>query len=476
MIRTCLLAGVLSWGLSHAGTIYYIYSTGQSLSRGRLGSPALNTTQPFTPPNVKVWPKFSNQGIDTGTFHPLVSNEPATLGGGGLDYEDPGPAMANTLRQLQGGNGAPAVLVDMHGVGGRCYSSLKRGATTTESYTAPAVTVYPFDDAVGNHFGTPPRDPANVLGRAKTLAANQGDSLAVVAMTVVHGECDFDAQVTAGTYAAYLVEWRTQFNQEASYIMGTPVAVPMFVSQHSSWGDSGRATPTTAAGVESTPIGTWIAARDNPSTIGVVTPHYIFSYANDGLHLVNTSYEKLGGYYAKALNKWLTQGKVWRPVAPRSITRDGNTYTVRFHVPTAPLVFDTTAVTNPGNYGFEVVDATGVSRSILSVALAQQGGVTDTVVITTTGAAADTDRIRYAYTAPCVIDDCSGPTNGARGNLRDSDATALQRTATALPNWSITFSEPVGFSWEPEVPAVAVSSAGFFVTGAAQITGKTQLQ
>ena len=49
-------------------------------------------------------------------------------------------------------------------------------------------------------------------------------------------------------------------------------------------------------------------------------------------------------------------------------------------------------------------------------------------------------RIRYAYTGVAWQD--AGPTTGARGNLRDSDATVGQH-AYPLFNWAVHFDEPV---------------------------------
>jgi hypothetical protein len=468
MRRTLALTLLASLLPANAATIRYIYSTGQSLSRGRFGSPVLNTTQPFTPPNVKVWPKWNASGIDTGVFVPLISDEYKTRGGGTADVEDHGQAMANTLRQLQGGNGSSALMVDMHGVGGKCYSSLKRGASTNDSYAAGSPLVYPFDDAVGNHFGTPARDPLNSFARARTLATAQGDTLVPLAMTVVHGECDFTSNVTAATYEGYLVEWLSNFNQEASYVAGSPVSVPMFTSQFSSWGGQGSTQPVTSSGVDSTPIGQWMAARDNPNTIGLVTPHYFLQHHTDYLHLVNTSYERLGGYFAKALNKWVTQGKIWRPVAPRSITYSGSTINARFHVPVAPLVFDTTAVTDPGDKGFEVWRGT-TRLTLSSVTL----GSADTVQIVVSQPLDGTERLRYAYTT-CSTSTCTGPTNGARGNLRDSDTTTLQRVATQLPNWAITFNESInGFTWEPDAQVQQTMTAAPSTLGFSYTTGGT---
>ena len=50
------------------------------------------------------------------------------------------------------------------------------------------------------------------------------------------------------------------------------------------------------------------------------------------------------------------------------------------------------------------------------------------------------NRIRYAHTGG--VGQPAGPTTGARGNLRDSDATP-SRHGYPLFNWAVHFDEPV---------------------------------
>ena len=116
---------------------------------------------------------------------------------------------------------------------------------------------------------------------------------------------------------------------------------------------------------------------------------------------------------------------------------DGAVITVDFHVPAPPLVLDETLVANPGNFGFAYTDSSGAPPAIVSVEL-----VGDTQVrITLDGApVAGNKRVRYAYTG--TPGQNGGPMTGARGNLRDSDATP-SRHDYPLYNWAVHFDEPV---------------------------------
>ena len=110
--------------------------------------------------------------------------------------------------------------------------------------------------------------------------------------------------------------------------------------------------------------------------------------------------------------------------------------TATFHVPKPPLVLDTERVTNPGSFGFEVVDAAATRLDIADVAISAP----DTVTVTLASAPAGPVRLRYAYTGTPFT--CPGKTAGPRGNLRDSDDTPSLH-GYELFNWGVHFDVPV---------------------------------
>ena len=124
---------------------------------------------------------------------------------------------------------------------------------------------------------------------------------------------------------------------------------------------------------------------------------------------------------------------------PKSISRAGSVVTVTYFVPAPPLTLDTVHVTNPGNFGFDFVD-NGTLVPLSSVVVTGADTVTITLGAVPSGV---NMRLRYAQnqdTNPATR--CIGPGTvyggGARGNLRDSDATP-SRYGYDLWNWGANF-------------------------------------
>jgi hypothetical protein len=132
----------------------------------------------------------------------------------------------------------------------------------------------------------------------------------------------------------------------------------------------------------------------------------------------------------------VVEGRRWEPLRPSKVTRAGNVVTAKFLVPVPPLVLDTTLVSDPGDYGFEVIDDAGIKIAITNVALAGP----DSVTITLATAPLAKARLRYAFTT--VPHTCPGATTGPRGNLRDSDTTP-SNYGYSLFNWGVHFEVPI---------------------------------
>ena len=269
---------------------------------------------------------------------------------------------------------------------------------------------------------------------AKALATARGSSYVVRAVTAVHGETDhyyvgFPLNGTDGTpgkiqnYSDAMLEWQADYETQVKSRTGQTLPVPLFISQMSGWTDK------PASAIANYQLN---AHERAPGKVVLVTPGYPLPFATDCLHYTSHSNRRLGEYFAKAYLRHVLQGKTWEPTRPTSVTRVNNVLTVKFAVPVPPLVLDTTLVTNPGNYGFRYLDSAG-TPAISSVAVTAPDTVTITLASTPTGA---NKHLTYAQNAPSPA--CPGPTQGPRGNVRDSDTTPSMY-GYSLYNWAVHF-------------------------------------
>lgn len=369
-------------------TLHHILGTGQSLSVGACGNPPLSIQAEF---NNKMFPKGPVSGTDLSALVPLCEVGIETMSSG----------LASLVSQLQPGHDA---LISLHGVGASPYWNLKKG---TAAY------------ALG----------MEQVRQGRSLAFASGIDYVVSAVTVVHGEsAHYDNDVE---YPNELLQWQQDYETDIQAITGSRAPLVMFHTQISNWTLAGKKVTTSEV-----PVWQLQASQKAPDKLVLVGPKYIFPYAADGLHLVNTSYRWLGEYYGKAYREVVLMGRLWKPLWPTSATRSGKRITVVFHVPVPPLVFDTVLVTNPGNYGFKFTDGSGQPPQISSVSLSGNTVLIDLV----SEPLGPMPTIHYAMDAP--IDAMSGPVSGPRGNLRDSDGTA-SRFDNTLYNWAVHFRQPV---------------------------------
>jgi hypothetical protein len=293
------------------------------------------------------------------------------------------------------------VLASAHGVSGQPYSAIMKG---TAAYANAMAQV-----AAGS-----------------TIAGAMGETHAVRAVAVIHGESDH-----IGGNALYdqnLLQWQIDYETDVQAMIGQSLPVPMFFCQMSSFTAYGSAT-------SAIPALQLAAAAARPEKMYVVGPKYFLPYT-DGVHLTGDGERWLGEYYAKAFARVLVDGQPWLPLRPREVARAGTVVTIAFDVPAPPLVLDDVLVTNPGNYGFEFADDSGAPPAISAVELVDDVTVEITLASEPTGA---NPRIRYAFTG--VPNAPAGPTTGARGNLRDSDVTP-SRFEYLLYNWAVHFEVP----------------------------------
>ncbi len=402
-------------GLAH------VLVTGQSNSVGFAARPVLTTSQPFKNVMFDVGVMTARSCDDNGCreYAKPTKLVPLVEGDTYFDYpvETISSGLANETAKLRP---ASQLLVSVHGRSGNSYACLRKGGC--DFYEGPYLG--PFDEAMKQ------------VEDAKKLADAQGLGYAVRAVAVIHGESDhyappFPLDGTNGaagaiqTYADALVEWQRDYESSIQSLTKQTTPVPMLVSQMSNWNDR----------PDSEIPGRQLEAHGRaPGKVVLIGPTYMLPFAEDCIHFTNHGERQLGEYFAKAYARVLAGG--WEPVRPLSATRSGDTITVRFQVPSPPLVLDTARVTDPGSFGFEWVDNSGSKGTIQQVKVSGP----DTVTIKLASATSGPGHVRYAMRATPFT--CPGPQTGPRGNLRDSDATPSMY-GYDLANWAVHFDMPV---------------------------------
>jgi hypothetical protein len=452
--QTCTAATSCVNGLCNAGKcanvylfdVNHILSTGQSNSVGN-GGGLLTTSQPYN--NISFDTGVMTSGTCDGdgckTYQTPSSFVPLKEGDRFTNFatETMSSGLGNEATLLARSVYFPAnpvvtdfrTLVSLHGRSGNKYICLRKGGCPT--WYASRGYIWAFDEGMMQ------------VQSAMTLAQANGLSYVVRGVTAVHGEGDnddlyfafriFPLAGTDGTankiqnYEDALVEWQQDYENSIKAITGQTLPVPLYISQMNGWTWSANRYNSVTA------INQYTAHKRALGKVVLVTPGYIFPFANDFLHYTAEGQRRMGEYFAKAYMSKIVTGRDWEPVRPKVVSLAGNVITVQFYVPVPPLALDTTLVSQAANYGFNYTDDSGAVPAITSVALAGADSVTITLASPPTGGA---KKISYANVWNGSVAR-PGPFTGVRGNLRDSDATASQSGGGPLHNWSVSFEETV---------------------------------
>lgn len=412
-----------------------VVGTGQSLSVGALGTPALATQQPYG--NLKlgfggatVTPPFDANVASlemvplTEPLRPTATGYPSAYPAN-LYGETPHAAMANQLTGM-----AMAVAardyVTVHtvvGESGQPMTAIQKNPTnlpTTDGKTSGlAYSATLFE--------------ATAISR---LAAAAGKSYGIGAIVITHGESD----AGNSAYANALYQLLSDYNEDLAAITGQTTKIPMFASQQNS-------VPADTGTVSTSALQVWKASVDHPGEIVCTGPKYQYSYATDSahVHLAAKEYERLGEKTAQVYFERVVLGTDWQPLHPTTAEVSANTVTVHFHVPVPPLTWDDSLPPPHGTLipdwamgrGFEISRG-GIRQTITAVEIVGD----DTVKITCANELAGAEVVvGYAATA----EGGTPPTAQAArwGHLRDSDPFVGSVTQTAQPNYAIAFQMPV---------------------------------
>jgi len=256
---------------------------------------------------------------------------------------------------------------------------------------------------------------------------------------MTHGETD----CSNTTYGDSIVQLMSDYNTDISAITGQTYKIPMYLSQQH--GCPGAPACTASTDPRPTVNNTeWQLGVQHKGDFVCTGPKYQYPAHSDGdgIHLNVTGYQLLGEKTAEVYHQRAILGQDWQPLQPINVSRNGRVVSVQFHVPVAPLNWDTTfdapAITEwKSGKGFELFTSTA-KITIGSVAISD-----DTVQITAAGDLPTSDlNVGYAITNQGK--QLSNHSKAVRwGDLRDSDAFAGATTKQANPNYAVSFSLPV---------------------------------
>lgn len=428
------------------------FNTGIFTASGRVGNPnacdgsrgCLTHTMPTSFVELKEGDKYFNYGVESSAS----------------GFANQATAFVNAWKARVGlPAGNHNILVSNQGRSGFAYDCLRKGSC---------------DEMPGWGYIPPFEQGTEDMRRAKALADAQNKTYVVRAVNVIHGQSEHDdnensfrsyvyryglpkvAANLVGNYANALIEWQQNYEADARAITGQAEPVPMFVSQFGSYNLAYRSY---------VPERQLEAHERAPGKVIVVTPNYPFDQSGDCNHYVRHEQRRLGAYFAKAYQRVVVEKKVWEPVRPESIRREGNVLYVKFIVPVPPLEPDTTRVAPVANLGFTFTDTPAVTNGVQNLKVNDVAASTttitsvevlkdiDTVKITLSKVPPAGSRLRYAlsfaYNPGSTNGQlCPGPETGSRGNLRDSDTTRGYYQDAAgesyeLFNWMVQFDKAV---------------------------------
>lgn len=383
---------------------------GQSLSNGHNASPSLSLTQLYGSTMLSGGIRtFMSYPYTAQTLVPLVEADVTPdESGGGVGGETPSSAATAMINRLI--TDENKITYTAHsfeltamasGHGGYSLAQLAKGQT------AYAYRMLAID-------------------RIIALSADS-KTIGYPAFAMVQGETDIADGTAEATYLAAYKQHRTDVDGDVrAKIAGLP-AVHMIGAQVSSHCKYSVARPAIA-------LAQYQASLDD-AMIHIACPLYMLDYVADGVHLTNVSSAWMGAYIGQVWKRVVIDKATWKPLAPKSKVIQGKIMLVTFDVPALPLVLDTTWVTDPGNYGFGLVDGSGTPITVASVSLA---GPDQVKIVAATTLPSDA-KVQYAF-GP-VTGQNAGRTSGARGCLRDSAGLKLAFDPTGynrpMHNWAL---------------------------------------
>lgn len=259
------------------------------------------------------------------------------------------------------------------------------------------------------------------------VAAALAPGAVIRAVGMINGEAD--GIISTPDFDAALESYRRQFTSDVADRLAQ-VEVPFLMTCQTSAVAGYRGGSIALRDSFLTPFAQLRAGLTYPNIV-LVGPKYHLVYI-DHAHIDALSTRLWGEKYGQVWRHLFLNNQSWLPVHAKNVTRDNDAIVLDLHSPVGmPIEIDNISVTDPGDLGFNLLDAAGVAINSVT----QTGDFQITVECS--GNVPNGSRLSYAFHNG--IAGTSGWNTGARGCIRDSDATRSIYTGTVMPNWLCAF-------------------------------------
>lgn len=367
----------------------FIINSGQSLGEGSTPYQGLTLTQEYD--NLG----FPAQSTSPTSFVPLTVGDTQVSGGRG---ESPMYGALGNIKELINRENGISYLTNDYQLAACNNAHSGYSITQLNKTTAPYIA------------------SISQIQSAYNIALAQGKTMGFTALLWTQGEADGTQSIE--TYKANLKQLINDYNTDAKAITNQLTDAIMICYQTTNY-------PLFSVSQAQ------LQASNETANIYMATPIYFMTFG-DSLHIDKTSEKWLGGYYGLVYKRVVIDKKEWKPLQPIFHTINGKVISLFFNK--SGLVWDTTIVPIQPNYGFDVVNGSGVSMNISNVNIINE----NTVAITMSSTPVSGWAIRYGATAAVSM----SPFAGGAGNLRDSQGDTLTYQAINKPmhNWCVVFS------------------------------------
>lgn len=305
-------------------------------------------------------------------------------------------------------------------MGGAITALLDRMAVNVEGYAPGDVQVLGSAPGQGSRSISELKQPTGTymtrvvddMSYGIARANEKGWTYAPHAVIWMQGETDQSAGTSAETYKNSFSEMVDTINGYASTVLGRAIELPWFTYQFNSWKNR---TPNTT--YPTIPLALLDLARTRDDT-RLVQPMYMYDYA-DNAHLLGFDSKICGYRFGLAIEQELITGTKFEPLWSKDISLQGGVANIWYN-PVGKLVLDTSLVTDPGNYGFSVIDPSGNQLTIAEVSVHL-----DRLRVRASGGIPSGSKLRIGFVGG-TTGTLPSRTNGPRCCLRDSQGDKIK--------------------------------------------------